>query len=203
MLYSIALTDWRHQRWGRFHKESFHFWGPQNRYAMSSPSNNTQVQTPSVLLSMPCFSHIRIMGCRFIEGVKDSIGHVDVDACKIKTFSVQGDWSLDFAVNCKPLEMPSPISYCEPTLAFDTPPRSPVLEIADRESRILVTSEVELTYEVAVEHKVTHKAEQVRCYSGFLESSGLTVTDRNMNEPLISVSFSTTIQATIRGSFAT
>jgi hypothetical protein len=53
----------------------------------------------------------------------------------------------------------------------------PMLKIADRESRILVTNEVEVTHEVGAAHevkvkyeaKVTHKAEQVRGYPGFQE----------------------------------
>ena len=77
---------------------------------------------------------------------------------------------------------------CEPMLAVNTPPQSPVLKIADRESRILVTNEVEVTHEA----EVTHKAEQVRAYPGFLKSLGLTITDRNMSKPfLISVNFPT------------
>lgn len=63
---------------------------------------------------------------------------------------------------------------CEPVLAVNTPPQSPVLKIADRESRILVTNEVEVTHEAGAAHevkvkyevKVTHKAEQVRGYPG-------------------------------------
>jgi hypothetical protein len=63
---------------------------------------------------------------------------------------------------------------CEPMLAVNTPPQSPV---ADRESCILVTNEVEVTHEVGAAHevkvkyeaKVTHKAEQVRDYLGSQE----------------------------------
>jgi len=63
-------------------------------------------------------------------------------------------------------------------LAVNTPPQSPVLKIADRESCILVTNEVEVTHEAGVAHevkvkyeaKVTHEAEQVRGYPGFLKS---------------------------------
>jgi hypothetical protein len=100
----------------------------------------------------------------------------------------------------------------EPMLAVNTPPQSPVLEIADRESRILVTNEVKVTHEAGAAHevkvkyeaKVTHKAEQVRGYSRSLKRLGLTITDRNMSEPfLTSVSFSTPVQATTHGSFAT
>ena len=73
---------------------------------------------------------------------------------------------------------------CEPILAADTPPQSPVLKIADRESYILVTNEVEVIHEAGAAHevgvkyeaKVTHKAEQVRGYPGFLKSPGLTIT---------------------------
>jgi hypothetical protein len=89
---------------------------------------------------------------------------------------------------------------CEPILAVDTPPQSLVLKISDRESCILITTKVEVKYEA----NVTHKAEQVRGYPGFLKSPGLTITDRNMSEPfLTSVSFSTHVQATIHGSFTT
>jgi hypothetical protein len=89
---------------------------------------------------------------------------------------------------------------CEPMLAVNTPPQSPVLKIADQESRILVTNEVEVTHEAGAAHevkvkyeaKVTHRAEQVRGYPDSLKSLGLTITDRNMSEPfLTSVSFST------------
>jgi hypothetical protein len=66
----------------------------------------------------------------------------------------------------------------EPMLAVNTPPQSPVLKIADRESYILVTNEVEVTHEAGAAHevkvkyeaKVTHEAEQVRGYPGFLKS---------------------------------
>jgi hypothetical protein len=101
---------------------------------------------------------------------------------------------------------------CEPMLAVNTPPQSPVLKIADRESRILVTNEVEVTHEAGAAHevkvkyeaKVTHRAEQVRGYPDSLKSLGLTITDRNMSEPfLTSVSFSTHVQAITHGSFAT
>ena len=148
-------------------------------------------------------------------------------ACKIRVLLCQSESSPRFAVDCEPLEMVSSITPpttpilegaghlvvdCEPMLAVNTPPQSPVLDIADRQSRILVTNQVEVTHKAAAEHedkvkyeaKVTHKAEQVRGYPGFLKSLGLTITDRNMSEPfLTSVSFSTPVQATTRGSFAT
>jgi hypothetical protein len=62
-------------------------------------------------------------------------------------------------------------------LPVNTPPQSPVFKIADRESRILVTNEVEVTHEAGAAHevkvkyeaKVTHKAEQVRGYPGSQE----------------------------------
>jgi hypothetical protein len=101
---------------------------------------------------------------------------------------------------------------CEPTLAVNTLPQSTVLKIADRESRILVTNEVEVAHEAGAEHevkvkyevKVMHKAEQVRGYPDFLKSPRLTIADRNMSELfLTSVSFSTHVQATIHGSFST
>jgi hypothetical protein len=98
-------------------------------------------------------------------------------------------------------------------LAVNTPPQSPVLKIADRESRILVTKEVEVTHEAGAAHevkvkyeaKVTHKAEQVRGYPGSLKSLGLTITDRNMSEPFLTsvISFSIYVQATTHGSFST
>jgi len=43
---------------------------------------------------------------------------------------------------------------CEPMLAVNTPPQSPVPKIADRESRILVTKEVEVTHEAGAAHEV-------------------------------------------------
>ena len=143
-------------------------------------------------------------------------------ACKIKVLC-RSVSSPRFAVDCESLKMLSPIAPpptpilegaghlvvdCEPMLAVNTPPQSPVLKIADRESCILVTNEVEVTHEAGAAHevnvkykyeaRVTHKAEQVRGYPGFL-----TFTDRNMSEPfLTSVSFSTHVQATIHGSFS-
>ena len=101
---------------------------------------------------------------------------------------------------------------CEPMLAVNTPPQYPVLKIADRESCIWITNEVEVTHEARAEHevkvkyeaKVTHKAEQVRGYPDFLKSPRLTITDRNVSEPFLTlVSFSTHVQATTHGSFST
>jgi len=100
---------------------------------------------------------------------------------------------------------------CEPMLAVNTPP-SPILKSAARESCIWITDEVEVTHEAGAEHevkvkyeaKVTHKAEQVRGYPDFLKSPRLTITDRNVSEPFLTlVSFSTHVQATTHGSFST
>jgi hypothetical protein len=111
-------------------------------------------------------------------------------ACKIKVLC-QSESSPRFAVDCESLKMLSPIAppptpilegtghlVVEPMLAVNTPPQSPVLKIADRESYILVTNEVEVTHEAGAAHevkvkyeaKVTHEAEQVRGYPGFLKS---------------------------------
>ena len=100
---------------------------------------------------------------------------------------------------------------CEPMLAVNTPP-SPILKSAARESCIWITDEVEVTHEAGAEHevkvkyeaKVTHKAEQVRGYPDFLKSPRLTITDRNVSEPFLTlVSFSTHVQATAHGSIST
>ena len=100
---------------------------------------------------------------------------------------------------------------CEPMLAIDTPP-SPVLKSAARMNCIWITSEVDVTYEAGAKHKVkvkyeatvTHQAEQVRGYPDFLKSPRLTITDRNVSEPFLTlVSFSTHVQATTHGSFST
>jgi hypothetical protein len=48
---------------------------------------------------------------------------------------------------------------CEPILAVNTPPQSPVLEITDRESSILVTKEVEVTHEAGAAHEANVKYE--------------------------------------------
>ncbi len=93
-------------------------------------------------------------------------------------------------------------SACELMLAVDTPPQSPVLQIANRESCILVTNEAEVIHEAAAAHEVgvkyeanvTHKAEQVRGCPGFLKSPRLTITGRNMSELYV--------QATTYGSFS-
>ncbi|KAG4412400.1 hypothetical protein IFR04_014468 [Cadophora malorum] len=69
---------------------------------------------------------------------------------------------------------------CEPMLAVNTPPQYPVLKIADRESCIWITNEVEVTHEARAEHevkvkyeaKVTHKAEQ-KCERTLLDISQL------------------------------
>jgi hypothetical protein len=87
-------------------------------------------------------------------------------------------------------------------LAVNTPLQSLVLEIANRESRILVINEVKVIYEARAAHevkvkykaKVTHKAKQVRGYSRSLKRLGLTITNRNISEPfLILVSFFTLV----------
>jgi hypothetical protein len=87
-------------------------------------------------------------------------------------------------------------------LIINTPPQSLVLEIANRESRILVTNKVKVIYKaravykvkVKYKAKVTYKAKQVKGYSRSLKRLGLTIINRNISEPfLILVSFFTLI----------
>jgi hypothetical protein len=87
----------------------------------------------------------------------------------------------------------------KPILAVNILLQSPVLKIANRESRILVTNKVEVIYKAGAEYKVkvkykakiAYKAKQVRGYPDFLKSPKLTITNRNISKPfLISVSFS-------------
>jgi len=64
-----------------------------------------------------------------------------------------------------------PATDCEPMLAVNTPSQSPVLKIADRQSCIWVSYEVEVIHEVGDAHdakikyevEARHEAEQVRC----------------------------------------
>lgn len=89
--------------------------------------------------------------------------HVGRCVCKRKVFFVGESGRPVFAVNCESLEMLSSI----------TPPPSPTLQGAERESCIWVPRGVEVTREVGVENEaevkhVAHEAEQVRGYRGFL-----------------------------------
>jgi hypothetical protein len=85
-------------------------------------------------------------------------------------------------------------------LAVNTPPQSLVLKIADRAREAGAAHEVKVKYKA----KVTYKAEQVRVYLGFLKSLGLTITNRNISEPFLTlVNFPTHVQVTTHGSFST